>query len=58
VSRGRKRAAGNPLSADGPEVLFLLPKGEDTANVEHAAAGGKRDSEIRAAFAPGVWKGP
>jgi hypothetical protein len=25
----RKRAAGNPLSADGPEVLFLLPKVED-----------------------------
>src|SRR5262249_46799582 len=41
-SRGkRKRAAGNPLSADGPDVLFLLPKVEDTGNVGHTFREGK-----------------
>jgi hypothetical protein len=44
-----KRAAGNPLSADGPEVLFLLPKVEDNPKVEHAhreskSTGQKEDS--------------
>jgi hypothetical protein len=26
----QKRAAGNPLSADGPQCPLLLPKAEDT----------------------------
>src|SRR5262249_41120433 len=43
----RKRAAGNPLSADGPDVLFLLPKVEDNRKVDHTFREGKLRRKIR-----------
>jgi hypothetical protein len=32
-TREKKKAAGNPLSADGLECPLLLPKGEDTTKL-------------------------
>jgi hypothetical protein len=53
----RKRTAGNPLSADGPGVLCLLPKVEDTRKVGHTSGEGKSlvktEADLRDACGPG-----